>query len=88
MIVHAVSAALTPIHPVFLALGYVKSLLLITLFSNLVLCLGILVLGAKIELWGVLIAIFAQYFLTIACKLPVILSRLRKEKNEGSTLHT
>ncbi len=88
MIVHAVSAALTPIHPVFLALGYVKSLLLITLFSNLVLCLGILVLGAKIELWGVLFAIFAQYLLTIACKLPVILSRLRKEKNEGSTLHT
>ena len=88
MLIHAVSTAFTPIHPIFLALGYIKSLLLITLLSNIVLCLGILILGAKIELWGVLIAIFIQYLLTIMCKLPVILSRLKKGKNEGSTLHT
>lgn len=88
MLIHAVSTAFTPIHPIFLALGYIKSLLLITVLTNIVLCLGILILGAKIELWGVLIAIFAQYLLTIICKLPVILSRLKKGKNEGSTLHT
>nr|WP_246239991.1 lipopolysaccharide biosynthesis protein [Pseudoalteromonas caenipelagi] len=88
LIMHAVATAFTPIHPVFLALGYVKKLFYITLISNLVLCLAIVILGPYIELWGVLLAIFLQYFLTIAWKFPLILKRLTEQANESLTLHT
>ena len=79
LFIHAVATAFTPIHPIFLALGYVKRLFMITLFSNIILCIGILILGTQIELWGVVISIFIQYLLTIICKLPLILTRLAKE---------
>lgn len=88
LLIHAIATAFTPVHPIFLALGYVKRLFIITLFSNLVLCAGILLLGPQIGLWGIVIAIFIQYILTIICKLPLILTRLAREMDESTTLHT
>ncbi|WMN61202.1 hypothetical protein NI389_07420 [Pseudoalteromonas xiamenensis] len=88
LLVHAIATAFTPIHPVFLALGYVKRLFIITFFSNVILCVGILLLGQHLGLLGVVIAISLQYLLTIVFKLPLILRRLAKEIDESITLHT
>ena len=88
LLIHAAATAFTPIHPVFLALGYVKKLFYITLLSNIVLCLAIVLLGAKIELWGVLIAILLQYLISVIWKIPLILKKLTQEINESTTLHT
>lgn len=88
LIIHAAATAFTPIHPVFLALGYVKKLFYITLVSNIILCISIIFLGPKVELWGVLIAIFLQYLLTVLWKLPLILKKLTQEVNESITLRT
>ncbi|WP_462164582.1 lipopolysaccharide biosynthesis protein [Pseudoalteromonas xiamenensis] len=88
LLVHAVATAFTPIHPIFLALGYVKRLFIITLFSNAILCVGILLLGQQLGLLGVVIAISIQYLITIVFKLPQILRRLAKENDESITLHT
>ncbi|WP_139015436.1 hypothetical protein [Pseudoalteromonas sp. TB64] len=88
LIIHAVATVFTPIHPVFLALGYIKKLFYITLVSNIVLCVTIVLFGSKVELWGVLLAIFLQYLLTVTWKLPLILKKLRQEVNESTALHT
>lgn len=88
LVIHAAATVFTPIHPVFLALGYVKKLFYITLISNIVLCTAIILLGSRIGLWGVLIAIALQYLYTIIWKLPLILNKLTLEANESTPLHT
>lgn len=86
--VHAISTAFMPIHPVFLALGFIKKLFFITLGSNLALVFVVVLLGPMFGLWGVIGAILIQYAITIACKLPVIFKRLSLEVDESFTLRT
>lgn len=88
LVVHAISTGFMPIHPTFLALGFIKRLLFITLSSNFILVAVIILFGPTFGLWGVLGALAIQYFMTIACKLPIVFNRLSLGTDENLTLRT
>ncbi|XQW85918.1 lipopolysaccharide biosynthesis protein [Thalassotalea piscium] len=82
LVVHAVSVSFLAVHPTFLALGYIKRLLLITIVANALFVIGVMFLAPFWGLKGVIFAIFIQYSVTVLCKLIPVMNKMRKHTKE------
>ncbi|NTS76903.1 oligosaccharide flippase family protein [Catenovulum sp. SM1970] len=76
LVIHAMAVCMLGIHPIFLALGHVKKLLLITALANIAFVVGCLVLAPNLELLGIIFAILLQYSITILLKWLIVKPQL------------
>jgi len=75
LFIHALAVSWLAVHPTFLALGYVKHLFYLTVFTNIIFVVLAVLLAPIYGLMGVIMAIAIQYFATIFAKvLPVIIT--------------
>lgn len=82
LVIHAISVSFLAVHPTFLALGYMKRLLLITIIANFLFVLVVIVLAPILGLKGVILAIFIQYSVTVLFKLIPVMNKIRQHKIE------
>jgi O-antigen/teichoic acid export membrane protein len=78
MVLRSVSCALVVVHPLFLAMGYVKRELLILLVANSLYMGAALVLGQAYGLLGIVLAYGVQFSSVVLPKLAIIRSEARR----------
>ncbi|WP_060988939.1 lipopolysaccharide biosynthesis protein [Photobacterium leiognathi] len=78
MLIYALSGVFVAVHPAFVVICSHKLMVYITLFSNVMYLIVLIILAPFLGVWGILIACFCQISLVIGIKYKVIRSEIRK----------